>query len=272
MTAVGIPSLDVRGRRGDAPPGRVRQQWFDNAARLVASGGRDLGLWWIHWHGLATFWFGDTGDVFVEPVAEGRLVQIDDVFARGVIPVVLLARGYEALHASAVEQAGGVTAFCARSGTGKSTLALAFAQSGPAHFADDTLLYDISKDGPVAFSLPFPVRVDDQARRAAATSSPETTVAQPPANATIHRIYDLTRDDRLEPGVPRFAEIAAPRRFERLLAHAHPFEMAGDERRRAFTERLLALARDVEVWECRFAPSLDALRPLVDGIRRHAEM
>lgn len=272
MPAVGIPNLEVRRGRGDAPPGKVRQQWFDNALRLVASGGRDLGLWWIHWHGLGTFWFSDTGDVFVEPVAEGRLVQIEDVFARGVIPVVLLARGYEALHASAVEQARSVTAFCARSGTGKSTLALALARGGPAHFADDTLLYNISGSGPIAFSLPFPVRVDDEARRAAATISPETSIAQASTSAAIRRVYELTRDDRLETGVPHFAAVPAPRRFERLLAHAHPFEMAGDERRRAFTERLLALARDVDVWECRFAPSLDALPSLVDGIRRHAEM
>lgn len=272
MSAVGIPSLEVRRGRGDAPPGKVRQQWFDNAGQLVASGGHDLGLWWMHWHGLGTFWFGDTGNVFAEPVAADRLVQIEDVFTRGVVAVVLLARGCEALHASAVEQSGSVTAFCARSGTGKSTLALAIARCGSSHFADDTLLYTTSSNRPLAFSLPFPVRVADEARRAAETISSESSVARPPASAAIHRVYDLTRDDSLEPGVPRFAPVAAARRFERLLAHAHPFEMAGPERRRAFTENLLALARDVEVWECRFAPSLDALPSLVDGIRGHVGM
>lgn len=271
MAAVAIPSLEVRGGRGDTPPGRVRQQWFDNAGALVASGGRDLGLWWMHWHGLGTFWFGDIGDVFAEPVAASLRPQVEDVFARGVIPVVLLARGCEALHASAIEQGGSVTAFCARSGTGKSTLALAIARSGASHFADDTLLYTSSGSRPMAFKLPFPVRVDEQARRAADTIASEPSIAPPP-RAHVRRVYDLTRDDTVRPGIPRFAPVDAPRRFERLLAHAHPFEMAGDERRRAFTENLLALARDVEVWECRFAPSLDALPSLADGIRRHAEL
>jgi hypothetical protein len=57
-----------------------------------------------------------------------------------VLPNVALARGYEALHAAAVETPLGVVAIAAPSGTGKSTLACELIRRGWPLFADDVLV------------------------------------------------------------------------------------------------------------------------------------
>jgi hypothetical protein len=267
---VRVPGVEVRraGTR-DAPPGVVLQQWYDGDGRLIATGGRDSGNWWMHWAGLATFWFGESGDVIAEPARSSPSTELEDIFRRGVIPVVLLARGCEALHASAASHPGGVIAFCGTSGTGKSTLALALSALGLAHFADDTVVYRWSGGRPLALALPFPVRVNDPARRAAALRSASNGLPRS-TDAALHRIYHLVRDTTLDPLSPRFVPVPETMRFERLLAHAHPFELGTDDRRRAFFESLMTLAREVEVWECRFAPALSALPALTSRIREHA--
>lgn len=269
---VRMPGVEVRraGTRHE-PPGVVLQQWSDGDGRLIATGGRDSGNWWMHWAGLATFWFGESGDVIAQPAPSAASSELDDIFRRGVLPVVLLARGYEALHASAAMHPGGVLAFCGTSGTGKSTLALALSAQGLNHFADDTVVYSWSQGVPVAHRLPFPVRVSDRARRAAQVGRPAAADSLPPPGASLHRIYHLVRDASRDPVLPQFVLVPEAMRFERLLAHSHPFELGTAERRRAFFENLMLLAREVEVWECRFAPSLAALPALSSKIREHAD-
>ncbi|HTA16028.1 MAG TPA: hypothetical protein VK781_14320 [Solirubrobacteraceae bacterium] len=56
-----------------------------------------------------------------------------------VLPNVSIARGYEALHASAVESPAGVVAVAAPSGTGKTTLALELVRRGWPLVCDDVL-------------------------------------------------------------------------------------------------------------------------------------
>ena len=46
--------------------------------------------------------------------------------------------------------------------------------------------------------------------------------------------------------------------------------MGDEDRRRAFIENLMTLARHVEVCECRFAPDLAALPALAESLRDHA--
>ena len=266
-----MPGLDITvpgPGQPDVPPGEVRQRWLDHDGRLVATGGRQGNTWWMHWRGLATFRFGDAGPVRAEPVGPGLDDELHDIFARGVMPVVLLAREFEGLHASAVLEPAGVVALCAASGTGKSTIAVALASAGGRHYADDTVVYRVIGNRPVAISLPFPVRVDPAARRAIAPHAARP--AEPARSAEFHRIYHLVRDADLDPSRPAFSVVPASRRFELLLAHAHPFEMGGADRQRDFLERLMTLTRTVEVWECRFAPDLGALRALASAIRGHA--
>lgn len=57
-----------------------------------------------------------------------------------VLPLVALARGYEALHAGAVETVAGVVAIVGPSGAGKSTLVRELLRRGHRLFADDVLV------------------------------------------------------------------------------------------------------------------------------------
>ena len=269
-----IPDLEIAPagvNPGVWPPGAVMQRWLDNEERLVATGGRLRGCWWMHWRGLATFWFNDEGAVRAEPAKGASESDLRDIFVRGVVPTVLLARGYEGLHAAAIVEAAGVIGLCATSGTGKSTISLALASSGASHFADDTLMYRVDVGTPIAQRLPFPVRVDAPARAALGdVDSSDPARASVPWQAPLHRIYHLVRDRNVDARRPEFVSIPVTRRFEVLLTHAHPLDMGDEERRRAFIENLMTLARTVEVCECRFAPDLAALPSLAESIRGHA--
>ena len=267
-----IPDLEIASDGASAgvwPPGAVMQRWVDTDGRLVATGGRLRGRWWMHWRGLATFWFTEDGAVTAEPAKGAIDAELRDIFVRGVVPTVMLARGFEALHASAILDRGGVVGLCAASGTGKSTISLALAASGSGHFADDTLLYRVSDNHPTASQLPFPVRVDASSRAALSvriTADEGSLLSEAP----IHRIYHLVRDAVVDPREPRFESMPVAKRFEILLTHAHPFDMGDEDRRRAFIENLMTLARHVEVCECRFAPDLAALPALAESLRDHA--
>jgi hypothetical protein len=267
---IGVPDPG----RAHVSPGAVLQQWLDHQGRLIATGGRRDDNWWMHWQGLATFRFSERGSVRAEPIRNGLETELRDSFVRGVIPVVLLARGFEALHASAVVVPQGVVALCGTSGTGKSTTALAIAAQGVRHYSDDTVIYQVLDGQAVASAMPFPVRVDATARQVVGVLPREIRFGEPrvePKSERLHRIYHMVRDAAVSKTSPEFVAVSPARRFELLLTHSHPFDMGGDRRRRAFIENLMTVAKTVDVWECRFAPSLPDLPALAAGILRHAQ-
>lgn len=63
-----------------------------------------------------------------------------------VLPTVSVMRGYEALHAAAVDSPQGVVAIMAPSGMGKSTLAIELLHRGWPLFADDVLILERARD------------------------------------------------------------------------------------------------------------------------------
>jgi hypothetical protein len=222
----------------------------------------------MQWPYLATYVFGASGDVLAHPQPGSHSEHITDSFARGVLPVVLVAREHEALHASAVSTDDGVTAFCAASGTGKSSLALAIACGGGDHWADDTVLLDSEAGRLDAVSLPFPARVDD-AVRACLRGVADVEKVAPGTRAPLRRVYLLVRDHAVNPRFPVFTDVPPARRFERLLAHAHAFDLSGQARRRRMIERLMHAAAATQVCELRFGASLQHLPALAARVRRH---
>jgi len=272
--AVELPALVVSADgqpEAEAGRGPALQTWRDHAGRLVATGGRASGLWWMEWPELATFWFGPTGPVRATTPRRANDPQIHDIFIRGVMPVVLVMRGDEALHASAILcESGSVVALCAVSGTGKSTMAYAMAAAGARHFADDTVLYRLQGDQPSAIRLPFPVRVDENAKAAVGRAADDWLAWTGGEVRPLGRVYQLVRDERVPARAPSFRAVDPVSRFELLLSHAHPAEMGGPARQRVFVEHVMGLARRVEVWECRFTPSLDALPDLAARVLDHA--
>lgn len=71
---------------------------------------------------------------------------IRHLFLDHVIPPLLNLRGRDALHASAIQTAGGACAFIGPSGRGKSTLAAAFHLAGHPVLCDDCLLLNDDPD------------------------------------------------------------------------------------------------------------------------------
>lgn len=264
--------IEAPGAHPADPPGPVAQRWLDHDGRLIATGGGSPSGWWMHWPGLATFQFDDEGPVRALPARSGLDETIRDSFIRGVTPVVLLARGYEGLHASATLHPRGLVVLLGTSGTGKSTTAFALASRGADHFSDDTIIYSTDRGSAIACRLPFPVRVTAPA--ASVVQPPAGSVVEPTARAAsarIHRIYHLVRDPLVDPLAPVFEPVEMERRFELLLAHAHPFEMGGAQRQRRFIQNVMMLARDVDVWTCRFGPRLDALPSFAAALAGHID-
>jgi hypothetical protein len=272
LTATGVtPRLDVSAGVWDPVlplGGPVRQRWLDVDGALVATGGADRERWWMHWPSLGTYVFGTDGPVVAYPTPGSSHAALHDSFTRGVIPVVMLARGCEALHASAVDTGSGVVAFCARSGTGKSSLALALTLQGARLWADDTVVLQWAEDRVESMALPFPVRVDHHVREMLGRPA-DVRLADPGARQPLRQVYFLTRDVTIDPGRPELAPVRGGSRFERLLAHAHPFELATDARRRVMVERLLRIAAAVPLYELRFAPSLEHLPLLAQSVSAH---
>lgn len=254
-----------------APPGEPAQSWKDNDGRLVATGGVRDASCWMHWPRLATFWFESAGAVRAVPLAAGRDQDIRDAFVRGVVPVVLLWRGWEALHASAVlVDDDRLVAFCAVSGTGKSTLAVALTACGARHFADDTVVYRLQDQQPIALRLAAPIRVDSRVEGVVAMSDDKIARVPPGTAAPLRRVYVLHRDATIDPEEPRFSPVPPSRRFEMLLTHSHPLELGPESRYRSYIGDLLDLSRAVDVWQCAFRPELNALSILAERVLAHA--
>jgi hypothetical protein len=257
---------------GRFPPGSddpIRQQWRDPHGTLIASGGTRGDQCWMFWPTVGTYVFdASASDVVVHPLAGTPAGEIEDTFVRGVLPAVFLAREYEALHASAVLIQGRVVAIGAESGTGKSTLSAAIARRGGAQWADDSTIVSLS-GLPQSVCLPFPSRLDRPADAAVTNLSRAGQTARAGTVAPLSAVYVAKQDRGIE-GIAAFDRVSAVTAFERLLAHAHPFELTDVERPRRMLERMLRLAASIPVFELRFRPGLDRLAPLADAVARHA--
>lgn len=220
----------------------------------------------MHWPQAGTFVFGESGDVVVHPASETS-AEVDDTFLRGVLPVVFLARGYEAIHASAARVNGRVVAFAAESGTGKSTLAAAVARSGGAPWADDTVVWRLAAEAPVSVAMPHPRRVDSAAGRVLAGIGEPPEATEPGTVAPLAAVYLLARHE--SPAYVEFGRVPPQLAFRHVLAHAHAFELA-EGRSRQLLERLLALASKVPVFELKIRSGLEHLPIVASIVQRHA--
>jgi hypothetical protein len=247
----------------------VRQEWRDPNGVLIAAGGIADARYWMHWPTVGTFHFDPSvDDVVLHPTAGAFAGDIADTFVRGVLPVVFLARGFEALHASAVRVGDHVVAFAAESGTGKSTLAAAVARICGTHWADDTTVCSLADEMPTTVALPCAPRVDPPAFSALNGIRSALHRAEPGTQARLAALYVVTRRN-LGSAHVEFVRVAAATSFRRVLAHAHAFELA-DNRQRRLIEGMLRLAARCPVYELRVRPGLMHLPSVATLVSRHA--
>lgn len=247
--------------------------WRDVAGNPCAYGHTVAGRHWMHWPRLASYCFDDDGGEIVAYPAESASPDvIVDTFHRMVLPLALQRRGMEALHASATTIGGRVVAFCAVSGTGKSTLAYSLHQAGHPQWSDDVVVLDVGAAEIAAVPLPFDVRLfpeaaaqftGDRARpRGDARPAPLPSVRTP-----LGAVCVLVRRSRHEFGPEVSVErLSSARALAAVLEHAHAFNLTDPARKKTMLQHYLDLVERIPVFEVRFRPGLDRLPAVADGL------
>jgi hypothetical protein len=233
--------------------------WLDAQGRQVGYG--HAGERWLQLPGVATFTFGPSG---VEAVAgeDVAIERIRDAHRRLVLPLALQALGQEVLHASAVAFETGAVAFCAESGTGKSTVAYALGQRGHPPCADDAVAIRPGRRGPELIPLPFALRLRPASAAYYGQDPGAAEVQDPAARRPLAAICVLERRDE-GTGTRRLGRSEA---FPALLAHAYSFGLNDERRRRRMIEHYLSLASDVPVYRVVLASGLSTLDDTLDQI------
>lgn len=262
-----------------APPlpdaSNERQEvWHDDRGVVCAYGGIEGRRCWMHFPGVASFSFdNDSEDVTVSAPSTTERDVLMATFRRAVLPMVLQARDdTEVLHASGVCVPGGVMAFCARSGTGKSTVAFGLGRRGHRMWADDAVAFDGAGPRVQALPLPFALRLRPDAA-AFFRANPmgcdgpadgSMTGAEP---ATLAAVGVLERVDRLG-GKASVERLRASAAFPAVLAHAYCFNLREPQRRRRMVERYLYLTERVPVFAIRVESGLERLPATLHAIEQ----
>ena len=165
----------------------------------------------------------------------------------------------ETLHASAVAAAAGVIAFCARSGTGKSTLAARLRHRGYSEWADDAVVWMPAEAG--AMTLPLAVSCDPGERagveQLASRAHPLTAIV------ILERLDHASTVEDI--AVHRVSGAAA---LTAVLPHAHPCRHDDPHRRRDFLLRYVHLAATTPVVVLRFRHDARNIEALCDTVIR----
>jgi hypothetical protein len=113
----------------------------DPAGSPLAFGAVADGEYRLRFPGLVTYAFRPShGEIRFAADSGTTRAAVEHLLATAALPLLLQAAGYEALHASAIQTAAGVVAFCGFSGAGKTTVAYGLARRGHALWADDVVL------------------------------------------------------------------------------------------------------------------------------------
>lgn len=263
-----------------APGDRAVQVWTDAKGVALAYAWLEDGWSWIGWPGLAAFRFSpDLPVVTAFPDGNGSEVSVRDIFYRFVLPVALQARGFEALHASAVLRGQSAIVFCAQTEVGKSTISFALAARGCRQLADDSVVLDLGESGVSLIPLPFrpdvkplpgvvtPDAVPATASRSGVWHHPEADAAPIPLGA----IFVL---DRLPAGAGpavKLRRLDPVQAYTAVLAHAHCYDVTSRESRRRLLMRYLDLVEAVPVLKVEFRPGFDTLPEVLDEIVRASQ-
>lgn len=227
-------------------------------ARIFADAGAD----WIDWYSVGLFHVPSVStSITIWPAPGTADSDLRDTFDRRLYPLLLQQRGFQALHASAVEFPGaGVVAFTGRSGAGKSTLAFALARQGLTQIADDALVFAVADGDPAVVALPY----RPQLRGAAAS------LATPPGGSSssgriipLRMVFVLRQDAELD--APALNALAGPAACIELLSHAHVFDLSVDAAR--LVADYAALVNALPVIDLAYRPAIEELSELLKVIQ-----
>jgi hypothetical protein len=228
---------------------------------------------WLEVASTAVFRFRPgSSELVAIPHGSGVQASIVDAYQTSALPVAFQVSGCEALHASAVRMPAGVVAFCAYSGTGKSTVAYAMSRRGYALWADDAVVVDGSSGDPiVCHPIPFSLHLRAETRaffEVGPVLDPVRLEDGPgeetaPLAAVVLLERAAAGSDCAGPAVERLSLAEA---LTGVLPHAHRFTLADPDRKRQTLLNYLDLAGRIPVFRARFRPGLPGLPDLLDRI------
>lgn len=245
------------------------QEWKDTVGNLIALGYSAGGYHWMDWPDLATFRFDENLNTCAYPVEKSNLAQVTDQFYRNVFPLALQSRGIEVLHASAVLAHKGVVAFCADSGTGKSTLAFGLAQRGYRLWADDAVVINSIGEKFFTYAIPFFIRLQRDSRtyfnynknRVEETfQAGDDDIIQ---TAPLLAVCLLKREPREDSWISTIKPSDA---FIRILAQAYYYQIPDPHHKRAMINNYLQLVEYVPVYQVNFRDGFQHLATLIDRL------
>jgi hypothetical protein len=238
--------------------------WRDNDDVVVALGQTVRGSHWVHLLRVGAFSFPPRGGgVTAVPDAGTGPEVIEDAFRRMILPLALQAQGHEVLHASAVRTAAGVVALCARSGTGKSTIACALSKRGHVLWADDAVCFELREAQIDALPLPFTLRLRPAS---AAFFGRDAVDAEPRSSERPEPLAAVFVLERSAAGPAELERLRPADAFSEVLTHAYSFTIQERERTGAMVSNYLELVDRVPVFRLSFAPGLEQLDDLAEMI------
>ncbi len=247
--------------------------WRDGEGAVLAYAEGVGDAYWMHLPGLASFRFSSRGDEIAATVATAATEDLVlDAYRRRVLPMALQVCGREVMHASAVRSPAGVTALCADSETGKSTIAFGLSGRGYPLWADDLVAFDIFDHAGRAISLPFDLRLRPSAAALFdldTTQSPITDGEDdsPPGKETaaLLAVCVLRRGDAEAERVA-VRRLSLAEAFAAVLGHAWSFGLEDAERKRRMIHNYLDLAAGTAVYDICFQPGLTNLPAILDAL------
>jgi hypothetical protein len=232
-----------------APPQEVTvERWepAQDAAPGAVLGWQLEGKFHFHFPGLAQYVYdpacSECSARSFDGASDGQLI---DTYQRAVLPIILQSLGTEVLHGSAIEACGGVFAFVARSGVGKSTLAAEFVARGYRAWADDAVTWRASAGHIVSTPLPFVLRIGGATRSYVPLAASE--------RGAPRKLLGVVVMDRSSEGAPTLNRIArSSTALSSILPHAFCFSTRDPDANRSLISNYLTLVAKVPFHELRF--------------------
>ncbi|PKN31005.1 MAG: hypothetical protein CVU64_00740 [Deltaproteobacteria bacterium HGW-Deltaproteobacteria-21] len=255
----------------DIPPSEL-EIWYENNGGAGAFGCIQDGRHWMLLPEVASFCFDTTSrEVKAFPYPLVGEDQVRDTFLRCVLPIAVQVQGLEVLHASAVRHPRGAVAFCAVSGTGKSTIAYGLSRRGYQLQADDALAFEATEhQRPRVIPLPFRMNLRPSSasffRMDGSAEAEEEMWAE---SMPLGAIFVLKRESgSCHDGLINCLRLSPNEAFAAILPHAYCFGLKEIERKRRMLQQYLRAAMHVPTFELHFPEGLERLPYVLDTIEQ----
>lgn len=266
-----VPELLIdpgAGRETIAPADA--EVWPIAGGGVLASAYDRAGWHWLELPGLTTFRFDQDGErVAAIPNPGVGPHAVAEAYRHSALPLVLQARGHEALHASAVVASAGVAIFCGASGSGKSTTAYGLHRRGYGLWSDDVVALEFRGGAIQAIPLPFDMRLRPPSASlfGLGERAVRLAAALPAGPRPLAALCVL--DQERARGGRAIVEALAPRQaFTAILAHAFCYRLRDRARKRLMLDRYLAVIARVPAYRVRLGADFPQLGSLLDRLER----